>query len=1177
MKTTLHLLTLAMVIFSFNQAEAQKANYTTRGGITLGFGMGGAYQQSDIANSRGIGYDFTFGSQLYKREGAFFSADWKFRFLAGENKAHDHRINLDNTYTNIDYKFFNYDLELGLSLNRLRERTRIVITGFAGAGITHGRTFADLYDENSSLYDYSIIDQNQNQELIYDDLLSMTDNDYETRLENKAAVLPTAGIYIGYQFSPSFSLGIEHKTNFSLTEQNSFTGFNMDNRILTASNIDKNHYTTLGFKWKLGRKPASSHSSYTESYVPNSPVIIQPSNTTTNTTTTTTLTTVSENLPTVKIIDPESNPYHTSSNFISIKADIRHANAYDAIVFYQDGIPKNNFTYNNYTHVFTANVNLREGANYFRIKATNTAGSAEDRLKVIMEKGVTMTATSPPRAEFTSPSGSRFNSDRARIDISAHVQNVSNKGNIQLSLNGRSSVFNYHSGSGTVDAVISLEEGTNTLLISVSNLAGTASDQLSILYNKAVQLAPPPVVNFINPETPISVQNKSFLVRAHTRNLRTRNDITLIINGIRTENFNFSPTGEVNTNLNLLDGVNTIEIIGRNESGQSSDRTTIQYNKVIRMNPPLINIIIPRTNPYHTNESLGEVRATISNIKTKENITIRINNVNSGNFSFNSSTQELVARYGLREGQNSIKITAQNEAGRDVKSQTIIKELKPCPSPEIRLSESGRDMVSTEIQSYTFRAEVFNIAKKSQLRLSLNGLQLPFNYTRRTLSYTASLISGVNSFILTAKNDCGEVREIVRVNYNPKSDPPPCHPPTVNFNLEEVNHENISHQLRGNVQNIKNKSDIMLLVNGRADHGFQFVPTTGSISAKYKFKPGITNVVVSARNNCGSDSKSVSVSVAEPCQSPTVNFSLNPVNRTDATHDLKGTVLNIKNKTDIRLLVNRRTDQGFQFVPATGVISAKYKFNPGTTKVAITIQNECGSDSKSVSVSVAEPCQSPTVNFSLNPVNRTDATHELKGTVINIKNKTDIRLLVNGRADQGFQFVPATGVISAKYKFNPGTTKVAITVQNECGSDSKNVSVNISEEKEDVACGPRINPGNMEWQFCLVTAKGTYNRENLENKNFSYSGTATSLFFMPIAGGGDALVNGKPYSLRPGQYYLFTGRLKVSVSTKNPGSMGHWSVCIETDMAPVFGQGNNRPVSPCEGEDDKTKPDRGGR
>ena len=111
-----------------------------------------------MANSSGFGFDFILGSQIYKRENAFLSVDWKFRFLPGQNKAYDHRINADETYSNIRYRFFTYDLELGLTLNRFRERTRIIITGFAGAGITHGTTFTDLYDAGGSLYDYSSID-----------------------------------------------------------------------------------------------------------------------------------------------------------------------------------------------------------------------------------------------------------------------------------------------------------------------------------------------------------------------------------------------------------------------------------------------------------------------------------------------------------------------------------------------------------------------------------------------------------------------------------------------------------------------------------------------------------------------------------------------------------------------------------------------------------------------------------------------------------------------------------------------------------------------------------------------------------------------------------------------------------------------------------------------------------
>ena len=277
-KAVRNLVLLTLILSAISPAVAQKSNYSVNGGMTIGFGLGASYQQSDIANSRGAGFDFTLGSYLYRKENAFLAADWKFRFLAGENTAHDHRINPDNTFSNVRYDFFNYDLELGLTLNRLRERTRIVITGFAGAGITHGRTFKDLYDENGDLYDYSVIDPNQDRSQVYADLISLSDRDYETRLLNKAAIMPTLGIFIGYQFSHSFSMGIEHKTNFSLNEHNGITGIDTDNNIIPGSKKDRNHYTTLGFKWSLGGRSAGAarRNSITRTYT--SPITTRPVN-----------------------------------------------------------------------------------------------------------------------------------------------------------------------------------------------------------------------------------------------------------------------------------------------------------------------------------------------------------------------------------------------------------------------------------------------------------------------------------------------------------------------------------------------------------------------------------------------------------------------------------------------------------------------------------------------------------------------------------------------------------------------------------------------------------------------------------------------------------------------------------------------------------------------------------
>ena len=47
---------------------AQKANYTTSGGLSIGFGAGAAYQRADLLNSKGQGFDFTLGSQIYQKE-----------------------------------------------------------------------------------------------------------------------------------------------------------------------------------------------------------------------------------------------------------------------------------------------------------------------------------------------------------------------------------------------------------------------------------------------------------------------------------------------------------------------------------------------------------------------------------------------------------------------------------------------------------------------------------------------------------------------------------------------------------------------------------------------------------------------------------------------------------------------------------------------------------------------------------------------------------------------------------------------------------------------------------------------------------------------------------------------------------------------------------------------------
>ena len=836
---------LFLFLFVSNNSTAQKASYTTPGGWTLGLGAGYAFQKSDLFNSRGLGFDFVVGSQLYRKENAFLSVDWKFRFLAGENKAYDHRINPDNTYSNIRYSFFNYDLELGLTLNRLRERTGIILTGFAGIGITHGRTFIDLYDAGNNLYDYGGIDPMRDKTSVYNDLVALSDGDFETHLVNKVALLPTAGLYLGYQLSRSFAIGVEFKTNICLTEENSVVGIDIDNGVISGSGIDRNNYVSLGLRWSLrgGRSHRGSTNNYSAGVTSTYAGTTQTGNQ---------IVTVSSPHPVVNITQPSAESIHTGSSIQTVKASIQNVSGPDNISFIQNGFPNNSFTYNANTQTFIGNVTLRQGENSIRIKATNQISTAEDLVIITLDNP--MAIVSPAAmVELTPPAG-----NQEEIDL--------------------------------------------------------------------------PMVRFIQPATPLEVTNNIFRLSAETQNVHRRNDVTLRVNGADIHNFAFGNKGIVSVSLFLAEGVNTMEITARNEAGSASESTFITYYKPVYVGPVY-------QQPVY---------------------------------------QEPVAQQPVyRPPVTQQPVTQQPVA-------------TPCRMPVLRSIEPIQDQSSTDQQSYTIRAEVRN-AHGNQLRLTSNGKPITFNLNNSLLSSSVPLVSGLNTIILSASNECGEDKISARINYVP------------------------------------------------------------------------------------------------------------PV--------------------------------------------------------------------------VIAPCASPQVKFTLQHVQRNDATHELRGSVSNVNNKAEISLTLDGKAFNGFQFSPATGDLNAIFKLTPGSHTVSVKVSNACGTDAKSESVSLEEEEEEEeeeeTCGIRINPGNSDWQFCMVTPSGTFTRQHLSNSNFSYSGTASSLYILPIAGGGNATVNGKAYPLRSGQYYLFTGGLNVKLSSKNPGSMGHWSVCITASRPPQSGNGNNRPKSPCESQDDE--------
>ncbi len=882
----------ALLFTSISETEAQRSVYDINGGLIIGFGLGASYQQSDIANSMGAGFDFTLGHHLGRREGAFFGYDWKFRFLAGRNQAYDHRINSDGTFSNIQYDFFNYDLEMGVTLNRLRELTRIVITGFAGAGITHGRTASDLLDDNGNPYDFSGIDASLSRNQIYDDLIDLTNGVFETDLINRPAILPTAGLFVGYQFTPSFTLGIEHKTNISLTERNSLVGINMDNRMVSGSPPDMNHYTSLIFRWSLGSGSAAAG----------------------------------------------------------------------------------------------------------RRAGVTTVRPSPDRERVVAEPPPVRTGqvrtTPPPSVTITSPASASSSVTEPAVEVVANVENVTSRQNIEVTVNGNRSTFSYNASTGIISLSPRLREGANTIIVAATNQGGTARDTRTVRFTP-VREELLPVIRIINPPQPVTVSENILPLRAETVNIAEWHDLTFTINGEPFHNFSLSDRGIIITNVGLKEGENRIEIGGRNRHGTTTASTTVTYSP-------------------------------------------------------------------------------------------IPKEAEECPPPMVSFIFPQHEADSTDSRLTTIRAVVAGVNSANQIMVTLNGRRVPnVTLTEGEFSFPARLNAGKNSIVARVTNRCGTTEKSRTITYYRP--------------LPEI-------------------------------------PVTDTI---------VTDTIVA--DPVVPDTIVADTIVADTIVADTIVADTIVTDTIVADPVVPDTIV-----TDTIVADTVVADP---VVPDTIVADTIV----ADTIVADTIM----ADTVVTDPVIPErPCPPPAVSFRVTPFEAKDTTHILTGRVTNTPARDSVTVMINNRADTLFSFRPETGEILTALNLSSGRNIVSVRSRTNCGESTMSDTIVIAPPAD--GCGVRFNPGNAEWQFCLVTPEGTYNRDSLRVEGFSYTGPAESLFFMAIAGGGDALVDGKPYTIRGGRYYLFTGNITVTVTNRAPGSMGQWTLCIVSDTPPESGSGNNRPQSPCE-------------
>jgi hypothetical protein len=1176
--------------------DAQKVDYDISSKWFLGLNLGGTWQSSDVTNNTNVGYGFTLGKSYNYAYGKPFSFDIRGRYLGGYWYGQDlsktdaagysgttlkpYMDSLGFGVNNFQAQNHEVSLELVLHANRLTEKTGFDPYIFGGIGLVWNQTYGDLrfgdtIAGSGGIYNY---DPNQIGSSSY--LFNLHDGQYETNLEGTSAdidkwnidFMPSLGFGLGYRVGKRATIGLEHKTTFTLRDD--YDGFTSAIR----SKNDWYHYTSLYINFRFRARGTTSLND-------NNNNVNNINNFNSNCLT-----------PEVVFTSPFNNSTNVSTNggFYTVKASVKNLETAQGLSFKVNGVNVTNFIFKPEIDYFEANVYLSSGTNNLQLTGINDCGQDQETTQIVY------TQCYAPIVAFTNPNVVGSVVENQTYTVQASISNL-NGGQLSVSHNNNP-VYNYNldANSGILSFTVYLTTGENTFSINASNDCGSvvsssyiryerclsptiysnslnasgitvssqsfnfsaivnyaSSNQISVTQNnqlitnfsynsltgqvdKAVFLNPglntfvitatnacgtttqTYIVNYtrdcVNPIVNINsiannslVYNADLAFSAQVLNVLNAGGITLSINGINIQNFNFNTaTGSVYGSLVLVPGVNTIVLRATNDCGTVTQTIAVNYQTC---NLPVITSINPSTDISSVNTSVFNLEAIITNLTSQQDVTLNLNGQNLSNFNF-LPNGTINANLTLNLGSNVLIVYAQNNCGSI--SKTYVIERLTCNAPAILLTNTLVSGSTTTSSQYNLLGTVANVSSVNGITVTLNGQvvnNISFNATTGQISKTFTLSPGYNTIIVSAVNTCGSVSESYSINYQN------CTAPTISTITPSSLNSSVNNEaftFSANIGNVTQAQGISVTLNGQAVTNYNFSSATGRVSGTLNLSPGSNTIVITATNPCGTVSETISVNFLN-CKSPVLNIS-SPVilNSTVSAEDfaVSASITNITNAQGVTITLNGQIVSN-GFTPTTGKVSALFKLIPGQNTIVITATNDCGTATQTILVNY-QNCTAPTISTitpsSLNSSVNNEA-FTFSANIGNITQSQGVTVTLNGQAVTNYNFSSATGRVSGTLNLNPGSNTIVITATNPCGTVSETISVNFLNCKSPVLniSSPFSLNSTVDSEDFAVSASIT-NITNAQGVTITLNGQIVSNGFTPTTGKVSAL-----FKLIPGQ------------------------------------------------------------
>ena len=367
-----------------------------------------------------------------------------------------------------------------------------------------------------------------------------------------------------------------------------------------------------------------------------------------------------------------------------------------------------------------------------------------------------------PVITVVAPTSNGTTVSSANFNLSALILNSNNGQGITLSINGRTITnFSFNNATSAFQSTVALVPGLNTFVLTSVNSCGTDTETITINYDNCV----PPVITITNPTVNGTTVTSSVLnLGALIQNSNNGQGITLNINGRAISNFTFlNATGVFQSTLNLTPGLNTFVLTSVNGCGTDTETITVNYDNCV---PPVITITNPTVNGTTVTSSVLNLGALIQNSNNGQGITLNINGRAISNFTFLNATGVFQSTLNLTPGLNTFVLTSVNGCGTD--TETITVNYDNCVPPVITITNPTVNGTTVSSSTFGFSALIQNTNNGQGITLMQNNIAITgfnFNSNLSTLQSATTLIPGLNTFVISVNNSCGNASKTVTIFY----------------------------------------------------------------------------------------------------------------------------------------------------------------------------------------------------------------------------------------------------------------------------------------------------------------------------------------------------------------------------------------------------------------------------